>query len=145
MSEPIVLTIPGPPRGKGRPRFVRATGRTYTPAETVQAEDDVRGVWSVAGRPRIEGLVAVNVVAVMSRPSGHWLRDGTLSAAGRRSLRPTRPPDVDNIFKLVADALSDHAFGDDALIVDGRCAKWWAHRSEAPHVAVEIAAMQVPA
>jgi Holliday junction resolvase RusA-like endonuclease len=142
----IVLTIPGAPRGKGRHRFVRATGRTYTPAETEQAEADVLSVWLADGQPHIDGPVALRVEAVMQRPGAHWRVDGTLSAAGRRTPRPTRKPDIDNIFKLIADALSGRAFGDDALIVEARCAKWWADRHEAPHVVVDItAAGQVPA
>jgi Holliday junction resolvase RusA-like endonuclease len=134
----IILTIPGPPRGKQRPRFVRATGRTYTPAETEQAEADVLTVWLADGQPRIDGPVALRVEAVMRRPDAHWCVDGTLSAAGRRTPRPTRKPDVDNILKLIADALSGRAFGDDALIVEARCAKWWAGRHESEHVIVDI-------
>lgn len=97
------------------------------------------------GQPRIEGPVTLYVDAAMSRPGAHWLRDGTLSAAGTRTPRPTRKPDIDNILKLGADALSGRAFGDDALIVKAHCTKRWAHRHAQPYVAVEIAAVQVPA
>lgn len=31
----IVLTIPGKPTGKERPRFVKHTGHTYTPTGTL--------------------------------------------------------------------------------------------------------------
>jgi Holliday junction resolvase RusA-like endonuclease len=138
----IVLTIPGPPRGKGRPRFVRATGRTYTPAETKQAEGEVLGEWVLDGEHRIDGPVVVRIDAAMQRPDAHWRVDGTLSAAGLRASYPIRKPDVDNIFKLITDALSGHAFGDDALIVEGRCVKRWAAAHERAHVTVEIAPVE---
>lgn len=35
----VVFTIPGEPCGKGRPRFVRQTGRTYTPEKTARYEN----------------------------------------------------------------------------------------------------------
>ena len=34
----IRIIVDGPPIGKGRPRFIRATGRAYTPVKTVNYE-----------------------------------------------------------------------------------------------------------
>ena len=137
---PINLVVPGEPRGKGRPRFVRATGRTYTPAETEQAEGDVLTVWMAAGRPRIDGPVCLTVELVLSRPKAHWRADGTLGLAGQRAWWPTRKPDLDNAWKLLADALSGRAFGDDAQVVYTLAWKRWARPGEAPHARVAVVA-----
>jgi hypothetical protein len=48
----LTLVIPGTPVAKGRPKFVRATGRTYTPAKTKAAETRVYLAWQDAGEPR---------------------------------------------------------------------------------------------
>ena len=42
MPRIIRFEVPGAPAGKGRPRFVRATGHVYTPARTGKYEGLVR-------------------------------------------------------------------------------------------------------
>jgi Holliday junction resolvase RusA-like endonuclease len=49
--------------------------------------------------------------------------------------RPTKKPDMDNIIKVVADALNGIAYYDDSQIVDCRVAKVW---SDEPRVEVVI-------
>jgi Holliday junction resolvase RusA-like endonuclease len=122
----VTLVIPGTPTAKARPKFVRATGRTYTPARTALAENRVWLAWQDAGRPRLaDGPVCMRVDFVLTRPQGHWKADGTLSAAGQRSDWPTKKPDVDNACKLVADALNGCAFRDDSQIVMLQAVKLW--------------------
>ena len=47
----VTFTVPGPPVGKGRPRFVRSTGRAYTDSQTVSAEQRIHVEWIECGRP----------------------------------------------------------------------------------------------
>lgn len=138
----VDLTVMGVPRGKGRPRFVRATGRTYTDAQTVQAEGDVAAAWLAAGAVRLpEEPLRLELVAVLERPKGHWKRNGDLSAQGERSGWPTRKPDWDNLGKLVADSLNGKAYRDDAQIVHVVFWKRWAEKGEPCHTRVRLRPM----
>ena len=118
------LVIPGPPRGKGRPRF--ANGRTFTDAKTAGMEELVRQVWLEAGRPRLEGPLALKLELHVARPKSHYRTNGELSALGVRTLWPVRKPDVDNALKLVADALNGLAYQDDVQIVAAYVRRYWA-------------------
>lgn len=140
----VHLRIPGEPRGKGRPRFVKATGRTYTDAQTMSAEQRVQGEWIAAGRPVIDGPVSMSVELVMRRPAAHLRLDGSLSALGSRSLWPTKRPDIDNVWKLCADALNGLAYPDDALIVEASVLKRWAVRDECPCTIIVLEPAGVP-
>lgn len=50
---------------------------------------------------------------------------------------PTRRPDLDNMEKLVADALNGIAYHDDCQIVDSHTRKVWAINEE-PHTSVYV-------
>jgi Holliday junction resolvase RusA-like endonuclease len=107
--------IPAKAVSKGRARFSRKTGVAFTPKATVVAEAWVRAaVVNAVGSPRVPGPVAVRAVFVMpipkSRPKG-W-REAAL--AGR--ILHTARPDVDNLGKLLADALNGIAWADDSAV-----------------------------
>lgn len=138
-ADSILLRVPGEPRGKGRHRaqaLARGKLRTYPDPATEQAEQLVREVWRNAGARRIEGPVVAAVFGVMARPLSHFRKAGQLSAVGLRATVPLRKPDVDNLLKLVLDALAGHAYGDDALVIDARVSKRWADETEDPHTLV---------
>ncbi len=127
------LTVPGPPTGKGRPRFTRQ-GRTYTDASTKSAETAVRSAWTDAGRPRLpDGPITLTIEVYVARPKTHYTSKGLLSAEGRRHHYPTRTPDLDNVAKLVQDALNGLAWRDDAQVADLQVTRRWA---TTPHVRV---------
>ena len=133
--------VPGPPTGKQRPRFVRATGRAFTPKPTVLAESRVLNAWMAAGAQRIESAVKIRIHAVLERPASHYRVNGELTAAGRRAEWPTKKPDADNLCKLVCDALNGHAYRDDAFVVSLAVGKRWALPHEQEHLHVHIAAV----
>lgn len=134
----LSLTIPGEPGAKGRPRFVRATGRTYTPDRTLRFEDQIRAAWDLYGRPTVPDVpLEVTWIAVFARPAGHNLQNGELSASGRRSPWPTRRPDADNLLKC-SDALNGLVWRDDAQVVVAHVIKRWAERGESPHTEIHV-------
>jgi len=132
------FTILGPPTGKGRPRFSRQTGRTYTPGETVKAEDRVREAWRAAGMPGpYMGPMGMALTVVTARPKSHYRSDGiTLGAQGERQPLPIRKPDLSNVLKLVEDSLNGCLYHDDQQIAHASITRRWAHPGEPEHVRV---------
>lgn len=120
----LVAVIPITPVPKGRARTVRrrdGATLTFTPAETVAAEDAVRAHWLVQHPRRAVPLA--------------WFRDAPLRLTVDAFLprprtvkrkRPTARPDGSNILKLVEDGLNTVAYRDDTQLTDTRCRKWYA-------------------
>lgn len=98
----ISFTVFGEPRSKQRPR-VTARG-TYTPKETIDAEKLVRHYYAAANGPFFE----------------HQLIIGIDFYNGNRRRR-----DLDNMAKLVLDALNKVAFADDYQVVELNIAKFF--------------------
>jgi Holliday junction resolvase RusA-like endonuclease len=136
----IDLLIPGRAQGKDRPRFVRATGRTYTPKETLAAEERIRHAWCKAGEPEVHGALSVTITVRTPRPQSHYLKGGELSAEGRRHPYPdnNQKPDLDNVLKLCLDALNGHAFKDDVQIVQAHAYRFWTPPLYGGHTAIDI-------
>lgn len=140
------LVVHGTPKGKGRMRFVKATGHVHTPQETINAEARVRAAWAEAGAVHLgDGPIAATLTLVTARPGSHWRVKGGLTAAGIRSWAPTKKPDLDNALKLVLDALNKRAFKDDAQVVRAMCLRRWAEDGEREHVHLTLMQMPVPA
>lgn len=116
------LELPGPPRGKGRPRF-RIIGKgksqfvsTYTDAETRKYEDRLKVAAASQmgmGEP-FDCPLSVKVEAFMPIP-GSWSLKKQASAADG-AIMPTTKPDADNIVKML-DALNKVVWRDDSAIV----------------------------
>jgi Holliday junction resolvase RusA-like endonuclease len=130
----ISFTVPGPVRGKGRPRF--ANGRTYTDGQTAAYENLV----ALAAREAMRGAqpfaepVGMRMVFRVTPPK-------SASRVGRARMllgaeRPAKRPDLDNCVKAVVDGCNAVAFTDDALIVRLAAEKVYA---ETPGVDVLIA------
>lgn len=113
---PLTLTIPGEPTGKARARVTRA-GFAYTPAKTKNAEAYIKllATQEMRGRARFEGPVAVTMRTVME-PAASWSKKRqALALTGGE--RPTKKPDIDNVLKLIKDALNGIVYRDDSQVV----------------------------
>ncbi len=122
MIEPLVIHLAGVPIGKGRPRFVRSTGRAYTPEKTVRFEDRLMMAAQIAmdGRPLLEGPLDVELEIRMPIPVSKPKKWREAAAAGL--IRPISKPDWDNFGKCL-DSMNMVVWIDDAQIVDGRVVK----------------------
>lgn len=93
------FSVPGPPVPKARARIGR--GRAYTPARTVRHE---RLVWAYAAKAQVRPLAGDIEVRcrfyLVRRPD------------------PQHPLDVDNLLKLVLDALKGKGWTDDSQVAD---------------------------
>ncbi|HYE79240.1 MAG TPA: RusA family crossover junction endodeoxyribonuclease [bacterium] len=143
-QESIRFEVAGPPRGKARPRV--GQGHAFTPDATRQHEDAV--AWAarrvMRGRGPLVGPVAVDLVAYHAVPAS-WPKWRKEQAQAGRSL-PMGKPDVDNVCKLVLDALNGIAYQDDAAVVRLAVERRWAvGRPEGVAVTVSPAGLPSPA
>ena len=115
----VRFIIPGDPRPKGRPRF--GNGFVHTPRETQRAEHTVKAHARNAGARPMLGPVSVEL--------RFW------RATKRRC-------DVDNLAKLVCDALNGIAWRDDDQIADLRATK--GHDPENPRTEVVVMTLPEP-
>jgi Holliday junction resolvase RusA-like endonuclease len=113
----LQFTIPGPPVGKGRPRFSTQGGkpRSYTPAVTREYEALIaaRAAEAMAGRDPLKTPLTVYIHAFMSVPLS-WSKAKRQAALDGPSYPPR--PDVDNIAKTVLDGMNGVVYADDAQV-----------------------------
>jgi len=130
----IEFTLAGAPVGKGRPRFVKATGRAFTPERTVRFEDRLSLAAQAAmnGRPLMEGPLQVIVEARMPVPVSKPKKWQTAALAGQ--IRPVVKPDADNFAKML-DACNLIVWTDDSQVVDLRVLKFY---SASPELRVRV-------
>jgi len=116
----VEFTVPGPPVGKARPRFVRATGRTYTPKNTVDFERRVKEAFLQAApegfKPYEKGTPLE--VCIKSR----FIPPKSVSKAKRSAMLmgeilPTKVPDSDNLAKSVLDGMHNVCYTNDSSVV----------------------------
>ncbi len=113
----VVFVIPGVARGKQRPRATR-TGRVYTPKQTVNQEAYIKMLAATAMRglaPFVGPLEATFSISV-AIPKSFTRQQRKLIDEG--NLYPTSKPDIDNVVKLLCDAMNGIVYGDDKQIVD---------------------------
>lgn len=133
----IIITIPGKPMGKQRPRVTKA-GITYTPKETVSYENLIKYCYmqsygdttyvTPSNRP-----IKMRINAYFEIPKSTSKKKAELMRAEIE--RPTKKPDVDNIVKIICDALNKLAYRDDSQIISCEVNKYY---SDNPRVEVEI-------
>lgn len=126
--------------GKGRPRVSRRGNyvHTYTPEKTRVFEDAIRFEFLASNceqmpvYPRETPLrmtvrIGVGIPQSYSKKKQALCRDGFIV--------PNKRPDLDNIYKAVADSLNGYAFADDSQIV---VITAWKEYAENPFVEVII-------
>lgn len=111
----VTFTVPGKPRGKGRPRVVG--GHAFTDEKTYQYEQLIKISYlnSVpAARRMHEGPLLIELQADFAPPASWSQKRKDLAAKG--GLKHTSKPDLDNIVKCL-DALNGLAWHDDSQII----------------------------
>ncbi len=132
----LEFTIPGEPKGKGRPRFGRS-GHAYTPHDTAAYENLVKLAFREA-YPDMQPIAAdvpieCFILAFYGIPKSASKKKHKAMYDG--DLRPLKKPDSDNIIKIVCDALNNIAYDDDCQIVKVCLAKWY---DTTPRVVVRL-------
>lgn len=122
MTDWHTIRIPGPMRGKQRARVTRFGA--YTPPETVAAEKAIGFYARTAQAPVMIGPVEL-MIAIEVEPAASWPKKRRAEALAGRII-PTKKPDLDNVVKLIGDALNGIAWLDDAQIARVTAAKAYA-------------------
>lgn len=134
MSVPILIRLAGEPKGKGRPRFVKQTGRAFTPAATRSYEAALRfaAQEAMGERAPLDGPLAVTIIAGFPIPASWSKHKRAQAAAGL--IWPTVKPDADNLAKML-DALNEVVWRDDKQAVDVHIRKRY---SAAPNLLISV-------
>ena len=119
------LIVPGEPETKERPRFTR-TGRAYTTNKTAAKEAEIGQLWSYSriGRVPDGTQFAIRVVARFAVPKSHKNVKGEVREC-KFSALPGPKKDIDNVLKLVLDALNSVAYVDDRYCIAAIVTKQW--------------------
>jgi Holliday junction resolvase RusA-like endonuclease len=129
----VKFTIPGNPMGKQRARTLK-TGRSYTPAETVNYETLVRQLYIAQNFSRqLAGEIKGTITAYFPVPASASKKKREKMMSGE--IRPTTKPDWDNIGKIICDSLNNLAYRDDSAIVECTVRKFY---SDWPRVEIEL-------
>lgn len=113
MNKGIFLIIDGEPMGKQRPRVTKFG--THTPEKTVNYETLVKELFVINKLTKLNGYIEANITAYFSIPKSTSKKKHQLMLDG--ILRPTKKPDLDNIAKIVLDALNKLAYDDDSQVI----------------------------
>ena len=140
---PRHIVVPGRPVAQGS---MRSFGpRSVVPSNQQQLMHfrmSVLEVWHREGGDVYGGPIDLQCDFVFERPNTHYLPVNRKRAT--RMLRPdapesyTRTPDVDKMIRAVADALTGHAYTDDAQCVRMSGMKRWASDVEQAHTFIRI-------
>jgi len=130
----IQLTVPGEPQGKQRAKSARiGTGpkayiKTYTPERTVNYETYIKQLFVVKYPDfvPVEGALELELTASCTIPASTSKKRKALMESNE--IRPTKRPDVDNLVKIVMDALESLAYKNDSQIVDESTHKFFSIR-----------------
>lgn len=119
MTLQIEFTVPGDPKGKGRPRFSRVGKftKTYTDAKTRLYELKIANEAKLAMFPHepLETPIAVYMEINVPIPSSYSKKRKEACLLGVEM--PCKKPDADNILKGVLDAMNGIVYKDDVQVI----------------------------
>lgn len=103
----VKFTVDGKVRGKSRPRYSAKTRRMYTPSATSDYETDIQLAY-IRSIKRNNGINTEFGKSGVEMQIDMWIYGKTTD---------TPKPDIDNVIKIVCDALNGVAYDDDKQIL----------------------------
>jgi Holliday junction resolvase RusA-like endonuclease len=127
-TQPITVSLLGIPCAFARMRIAARTGAHFVPAPQRNAMAALRieaaNTMLHMGAAVLDEPVSVELLAELPIPASWSKKRRNLAILGL--IRPSGRPDLDNLWKLMADAFNGVVFRDDALIVEARARKiYW--------------------
>ena len=126
----VILTVPGRPQAKERPRFDSRTGRVYTDQRTQSAEAILQGFMREVCWKPLEGPLELGVTFCFHRPNSWSKAKREAVDDGDEEPWYTGKPDVDNLIKTVMDAAKLILWKDDAQVVSVSAYKVYSAESQ---------------
>lgn len=111
-SQGIIFEVPGV-RGKGRPRFMR-NGHTYTDNKTVAYENLIKSSYLKHTDYISDKSIKLSMYVCFAPVKSDTKKNRLLKLS--RKVWPKKKPDVDNVVKVVLDALNKVAYHDDTQV-----------------------------
>lgn len=123
--------------GKARPRMNTYTGIAYTPTKTKFYEYLVKKAFQdkYGGIDLIPGDIAVKVTIVAYFEVPKSTSNKKAQQMLNHLIRPTKKPDIDNITKIVLDAMNKFVIYDDTQVVELDVKKYY---SKSPKIYVKV-------
>lgn len=124
--------------GKSRPRLNSYTGVVYTPTNTKDYENLIRQYFLINNKGPIkilESRVRVKIVAYFKIPQS--TKKALISDMVENKISPTKKPDIDNIIKIVLDALNNFIIKDDIQVCKLETEKVYSQDEEKLYIEIE--------
>lgn len=139
----VELVVYGDPLGKQRPRVSMVNGivRTYTPSKTTNYESLIRHEYTSKYRHRHFGVdepIKASIDIYFGLNKSDYGKKG-LNKSGREKLDKgwaTIKSDIDNVLKLVFDALNSVAYPDDKQITEVHACK--IYTTDTPRIVIKL-------
>ena len=116
----IIITVPGIPVPKARPRVNHKTGAIYTPKKSKDYEAKIKAEAQKEIKEPLRGPISMRIYFRFPKPKKYK------GDSGWYDLRQ----DIDNLVKSVMDALNGIAYKDDKQVTDLAAVKAWIDDSE---------------
>jgi len=124
----ITFTVPGPPHGKGRPRFARRGNfvATYTDAKTSSYEDQIRfyALQAMGSSKPLKTALEAFIYVRLPVPQSYSKKRTEACLSGLE--RPCKKPDLDNVVKSFMDGMNGIVYQDDDQVVEIHTTKVYA-------------------
>lgn len=137
----VKFVIPGPPVGKGRPRFSTRGGfvKTYTPEKTVTYEKIVQQSYKEqCGDVFFDKEIPLRLIAIAYFPIPKSTSKKMRQLMVDGKIRPIKKPDVSNILKCWEDGCNGVAYYDDAQIVEITVSRYYAEEPRTEVIISEV-------
>lgn len=123
----------------GKPHYFTAPDREAKMGEIAM-------LWKAARHPQLEGPLLLVCEFIFDRPASHFRKGGVLKEANLLA-RPGRGKyggDIDNLVKIIQDALNTVAYQDDSQIAELTAVKRYAVATEVCETRVSLMALTEP-
>lgn len=129
--KPFIITIPGSPLSKARPRFSQNKGKVRVYASQRSEKEMIH--WQIksriGSRKPLKGPIHLEMTCVFVKPRS-WPKK-------KNPKHHTVKPDLDNLLKWIGDAGNNVLWYDDRQIVSITCKKIYGEESET-QITVEV-------
>lgn len=112
----------------------------FTAPEREAKMGEIAMLWKAAGHPQLAGPLSITCEFIFDRPMSHFRKDGSIPPK-HLNARPGRGKfggDIDNLVKLVQDALNTVGYRDDSQIAELTAIKRYASIDEVCETRVEL-------